>query len=116
MAKVIIEVDVNWSNGQEITDRHGRTYWTGPIPIIDADDDEPDDLSFQGWVNLKAVEDGKLTPAEVYVWTSEDRLVRMSMKKKPDNSYKYRFIKLLNSKAQAKKDDLDPDNNGGNGE
>ncbi len=115
MAKVILEVAVDWSNGQQITNKDGSKYWTGAVPVIPTlnEDDEPGtDISFSGWVNLKAVEDGKLPVAQVYIWTSEEKLVKISKEKKGDGEFKFRIKNLKSDKARNKKDDLDPANCG----
>ena len=131
-SKALLEVSVNWTNGQQLPDGS----WVGPIPIIpsatcfhDPANVDNDCLKgtdkglsyggFSGWysgnevglLTLKIVEDGKLTMAHVYIYTTEDKLTKMALVKEAEE-YKYKIVSLLDESAQSIKDDLPVDNNG----
>ena len=115
-AKVLVTVDVTENNGT----------FTPQIPSASAIDSEDTDGlcyteggekkgGFSGWApgELKRLKnDPAATTADVYLWTSEEKLVKMSKKKKGNGHFKYKIKKLRSEKAQNKKGELDPENNG----
>ena len=114
-AKVLFTVDITRTSGT-------LTPQTPSASAIDSE--ETDGLcymkgrekkgGFSGWAKgeLKRLKnDPTATTADVYLWTSEEKLVKMSKAKK-EGKFKYRIKKLRSEKAKLKKGDLDPDNNG----
>ena len=122
MAKAIITVPIDWSNGKELPDG----TWTGARAILPTTEcgDDTDCLEgggFSGWysgnepgmITLKMAEKDKLPQAHVHIWCSEENLVKTSKAKKKDGKFKFKIKKLVSEKAQLKKDELDPLNDGG---
>jgi len=127
MAKEIILVDIDWSGGKQLEDG----TWTGAIPILPTSYTDPknpsediDDLlkdgGFDGWysgnepgmITLAMAEKDKLPQAHVHIWCDDDNLVKISKMKKPDGKPRFLIKELKSEKAQKKKPELDPENNG----
>ncbi len=126
-SKVLIEIPIRWEGEWLIKDLPSASCFH------DSEDDESDclkgrdgeDQAFGGFsgfysgsdpalITLKMARDGKLPSVHVYIWTTDDKLIWMSKKKKGDGHYKYRIAPggLRSDKARNKKNDLPADNNG----
>ena len=125
MARIKMTVPLNGENAVKV-----GGLWQGLKPVLTVPDDEdpsphyyeeiliPKTVQkggFLGWVDLVGVSSQEEMPseAEVYVETSQDKLVKMASEKK-DAKYvkKISLGGLQDAEAQAKHDELPVDNRG----
>lgn len=119
MSKFIATVPITW-NGNS------------PRPDLSVPDDGTGDTSlkyhegeiqlggFDGWVGdelsriekAHAIGDPSANFADVHIWTSPEKMERISKEKK-DGKFVKKIKSLKNDKAKDKRGDLDPENNGG---
>ena len=118
-ATVIAEVRVDYSNAVLV---NGMRQGLRPVMKVPDDGDGDTALKyydngiqkggFDGWVNLRKVSTEKSPTAEVHIWTSPEKLEKLSKEKDEHGNFKFKIKRLKNEKAQNKKGDLDPENNG----